>query len=150
MTVTLRPAKAADAPAAAAAMTAWMAETPWFPVLHTAEEDAAFVARKIADAEVTLAEERRGVAGFMVLEEDYIACLYLQPWARGKGTGRALLEHAKAARPGGFTLWTFQANIGARRFYAREGLVARQFTDGADNAEKLPDVEFVWHPKAPE
>ena len=51
-------------------------------------------------------------------------------------------DDAKAA--GHLTLWTFQANDGARRFYAREGFREVEFTDGAGNAEKLPDVRLEW------
>lgn len=40
------------------------------------------------------------------------------------GIGKALLDHAKAAMPSGFTLFTTSQNTRARHFYEREGLVA--------------------------
>ena len=39
-------------------------------------------------------------------------------------------------------LWTFQRNAGARRFYERNGFVAMEFTDGASNEEREPDVRY--------
>lgn len=37
------------------------------------------------------------------------------------GAGTLLLAKAKEEMPQGFSLWTFQANLGARRFYKRHG-----------------------------
>ena len=42
------------------------------------------------------------------------------------------------------SLWTFQQNARARRFYAKHGFVAVVETDGLDNEEKLPDVLYRW------
>jgi len=46
-----------------------------------------------------------------------------------------LLEKAKAATAE-LSLWTFQQNLRARRFYERHGFVVVTETDGADNEEK--------------
>ena len=48
--------------------------------------------------------------------------------------------------PGGFRLWVFQANAGARRFYERHGLRVVRLTDGAANEEKTPDALYEWLP----
>ena len=45
-------------------------------------------------------------------------------------------------------LWTFQDNARARRFYEARGFVAEEFTDGAGNEEKTPDVRYVWPGRA--
>ena len=42
------------------------------------------------------------------------------------------------------TLWTFQRNLRARRFYEANGFVAVRETDGAGNEEKEPDVLYRW------
>ncbi|MCF8469656.1 MAG: hypothetical protein K9G30_02600 [Parvibaculum sp.] len=47
--------------------------------------------------------------------------------------------------PQGFSLWTFQANLGARRFYERHGLNEARRTGGTENEEKLPDILYEWH-----
>jgi hypothetical protein len=44
-------------------------------------------------------------------------------------------------------LWTFVANAGARRFYAREGFVEARRTEG-ENEEGLPDVLLTWRAPA--
>ena len=64
-----------------------------------------------------------------------IHALYLEPAAVGTGAGRTLCGHAEAhLRHEGFraaTLWTFEWNARARRFYERRGwhLEGREKTD---------------------
>ena len=72
--------------------------------------------------------------------------LYLAPGKTGRGAGSQLVRLAKERRPGGLQLWTFQVNVGARRFYERHGFTASEFTDGAGNEEHTPDVRYVWRP----
>ena len=131
-----------DAPACSAILSDWVAETPWFPNLHSRAEDLGFMQAKIRDAVTLLAEEDGTVLGFLALEGEYVACLYLAACARGRGIGRDLLSAAKD-RSDRLTLWTFAANTGAQAFYRREGFCAARRTDG-DNEEGLPDIEFVW------
>ena len=45
-------------------------------------------------------------------------------------------------------LYTFQANLGARRFYERHGFSAIEFTDGEGNRERCPDVLYELAPEA--
>jgi hypothetical protein len=46
-------------------------------------------------------------------------------------------------RPGGLKLWTFEANLRARRFYERHGFVPTGATSG-DNEEGAPDLRYEW------
>ena len=85
----------------------------------------------------------RGPQGFLARDGEMIHALYLRPKARRRGFGKALLDQAKAETPR-LTLWAFQANAQARRFYAREGFAEVEETDGAGNDEKLPDVRLTW------
>jgi chorismate mutase len=55
-----------------------------------------------------------------------------------------LLDLAKSLRPDGFSLWVFETNVGAQRFYGRHGQVPVRRTDGSDNEEKAPDIEMAW------
>jgi hypothetical protein len=41
-------------------------------------------------------------------------------------------------------LWTFQRNLGARRFYEARGFELVEGTDGARNEEKEPDARYLW------
>jgi GNAT superfamily N-acetyltransferase len=68
----------------------------------------------------------------------------LPDWT-GRGIGARLLDLAKVLRPDRLELWTFAANIGARRFYERHGFLAVDATDG-DNEEGAPDVRYEWRP----
>ena len=119
----------------------------FLPVLHTVDEHRVWFGKQFAEHEPWVWDED-GVRGFIVLTDDELLYLYLDLRWTGRGIGSALLDHAKARRPGGFTLWTFQQNDGARRFYERHGLRAIEFTDGSGNEEKTPDVKYEWRPPA--
>jgi len=64
----------------------------------------------------------------------------------GQGIGSLLLTHAMRCLAPPIRLYTFQANVGARRFYERHGFVAVEMTDG-DNEEHEPDVRYGWSGK---
>ncbi|MGH9225570.1 MAG: GNAT family N-acetyltransferase [Acidimicrobiales bacterium] len=115
-----------------------------FPDDHV-HEWLAGVIRQGCDAWVAEAESG-AVVGFMLLEEDWIAQLYLDPSWTGRGIGARFIEIAKRRRPDGLQLWTFQSNCGANRFYERHGFVAEERTDGSTNQERTPDVRYVWRP----
>ena len=83
------------------------------------------------------------VAGFLARRKDEIDALYLARDARRAGIGTALLNAAKGSGSV-LHLWTFQANRGARAFYAKNGFDEIELTDGHGNDEKLPDVRMRW------
>jgi GNAT superfamily N-acetyltransferase len=87
-----------------------------------------------------------GIVGMMVLAGDLLSQLYLDPDWRGRGIGDRFVALAKERSPGGLTLWTFQVNKPAHRFYERHGFVAVEHTDGSGNEEREPDVRYVWRP----
>jgi ribosomal protein S18 acetylase RimI-like enzyme len=80
----------------------------------------------------------------MVLEGDWIAQLYADPDLTRVGIGSELLAAAKRERPAGLRLWTFVSNEGAQRFYARHGFREVGRTDGADNEERAPAIQYAW------
>src|ERR1700676_3924792 len=84
-----------------------------------------------------------GTVGLLVLDEDRLDQLYVDPHQWGHGIGSALLDEAKHQRPHGFDLWTFTANLGARRFYERHGLTVIDWTDH-DNEEAAPALRYRW------
>ena len=141
----IRAGVAADAAACAAINAAWVAATEWMPRLHTPEDMARFYRDHVfATCRVLVAEAAGGIEGFLAVDgEGLVAAFFVAEAARGRGVGSALLREAKAMRPEGLSLWTFEANAGARRFYARHGFVAAGGT-GGDNEEGLADVMLTW------
>lgn len=89
------------------------------------------------------------ILGFAVLEDSWLDSLYVGPQHQARGIGTALLDLVKAQRPGGFSLWVFASNTGARGFYHRHGLVELEHTDGSANAERSPDVRMAWPGEEP-
>ncbi|HTD14165.1 MAG TPA: GNAT family N-acetyltransferase, partial [Chthoniobacterales bacterium] len=69
--------------------------------------------------------------------------LYVLPSAQRHGIGTALLDIARGAFSS-LNVWTFQRNTAARNFYESRGFVKIKETDGADNAEKEPDILYFW------
>jgi GNAT superfamily N-acetyltransferase len=145
----LRRATAGDADAIADVLSAARAAQPWFPRLHTADDNHRFVSdRLLPENDTYVVEEERGVVGFAAIQGDVLGHLFVHPDAQGRGIGTVLLEHTQRLLPDGFSLWTHQASE-ARAFYEARGLVAVEFTDGDATMEKLPDVRYEWRPRAP-
>ena len=114
------------------------------PPVHTAGEVRRFFADVVLPTrQVWVATDTDKIIGLMVLADDWIDQLYLEPGRTGEGVGGMLVRLAQGLRPEGLQLWTFQANIRARWFYERHGFVAVETTDG-DNEEGAPDVRYVW------
>jgi GNAT superfamily N-acetyltransferase len=134
----LRDATMDDAPMMAQVLGDWCRGTPWMPKLHSRAQDLWFVTGLLRTHVVRVAEG----LGFLARQGSVLDALYLAPSARGQGLGRALLDEVKVT--GLVQLWTFQANLGARAFYLREGFREVRMTNGAGNAEKLPDVWMEW------
>jgi GNAT superfamily N-acetyltransferase len=68
-----------------------------------------------------LAEVDGAAVAVLVLFGDELDQLYVDPGWQGRGIGSDLVRLAQQRRPGGLALWTFQSNLGARRFYERHG-----------------------------
>jgi ribosomal protein S18 acetylase RimI-like enzyme len=120
----------------------------FLPVLHTIEEHRLWFAKVLERDELWVYEEDGAIVGFMMLGDEILEYIFLEPRVFRRGIGTALLDLAKQRRPGGFTLWTFQQNERARVFYERHGLEEIQLTDGEGNEEKTPDVQYAWRPRS--
>jgi ribosomal protein S18 acetylase RimI-like enzyme len=118
----------------------------FLPRLHTHDEDRAFIRGLVEQHEVWVAEEEAGIVGFAAISPAKLEQLYVHPREQGRGVGRALLMKTKDSQPAGFTLWVFQQNEGARRFYEANGLELVELTDGSGNEEKTPDAQYEWRP----
>ncbi len=141
----IRRANDDDWPEVAAIFIAARAGMTYLPKLHSDTETRLFIRRVVKRSAVWLATRGETITGFAALEPGWLHHLYVDPAAQNAGAGSALLAKAKAELPGGFSLWTFQANLGARRFYERHGLTETRRTDGAGNEENLPDILYGWN-----
>jgi ribosomal protein S18 acetylase RimI-like enzyme len=118
------------------------------PPAHSDAEVHEWVAAVvIPEREVWLAGDADGrPLAVLVLDDDWIDQLYVDPAVTGRGLGSQLVDLAKSRRPDGLQLWTFASNTGAQRFYLRHGFTEAETTDGSGNEEKAPDIRYVWEP----
>ncbi|WP_399088764.1 GNAT family N-acetyltransferase [Streptomyces sp. BBFR2] len=85
-----------------------------------------------------VAERGTDVIGYAAVRGDALEDLYLHPDELRRGLGTRLLETALGHRPDGLTLHVFEANTGARAFYAHHGFTT--VATGSDNMEGLPEL----------
>ena len=121
------------------------ASLPAIPApVHSEEDVRAYFERIVFPTkDVWVADVDGDVVAILVLEDEWIDHLYVDPDHVGNGLGSALLDEAKRRHPAGLQLWTFEANHRARRFYERHGFVVSGATDG-DNEEGAPDIRYAW------
>lgn len=146
--ITIRQASAADAAAVADVYLASFKATYDFPLAHTDDQVRVWIRDSVVPAGGTwVALDADGaIVGMMDVAANDLSQLYVRPDRLGEGIGRRLLDIAKERSPDGLTLYTFQVNERARRFYERHGFVADWFGDGSANEEGQPDVRYVWRP----
>jgi ribosomal protein S18 acetylase RimI-like enzyme len=139
-----RPATAADRPAMAAVfVAAWRGG--YRGIVPDDVIDAWTVERALQELDgsddIDIVTDE--VDGFVRFRPGYIASLYVDPAAGGRGIGTALLRHALAdigSRP--VTLWVFEANVRARALYERNGFRP----DGArivDPRWRVPQIRLL-------
>ena len=147
--VTIRRATATDAATIADVFLASFHGTYDFPLAHTDAQVREWIRDELVPAGWTwVALDADGtVVALMAVKPGDLDHLYVRPDLLGQGIGRQLLDVAKNESPDGLTLYTFQVNARARRFYERNGFVAEWFGDGSANEERQPDVRYVWRPE---
>ena len=68
--------------------------------------------------------------------------LFVLPEEQGRGVGKALLDVAKRAMPGGFTLRMGASNRKAARFYEKQGMTALR--EGLHPSTGMPVRFYGW------
>lgn len=119
------------------------------PLIHSDESIYQWVRNTLLPEErVIVAEEKGLIIGMMSLTKEdgigRIRQLYIHPDAVGHGTGTLMIKKAKSILGSPIHLYTFQENIGARRFYERHGFQAIDFDDGSGNEENCPAILYEW------
>jgi len=108
------------------------------------EEDQAHIRDHVlVDYRVTVAERDGRIVGFMAELDGWIEHFYMDAAQLRSGIGTALMADAKS-RNTELQLWCFADNLRGRAFYEKQGFVAVQFTDGAANEERAPDILYRW------
>lgn len=144
--ITLRAATVADADDIAALFAVSRRLLTFLPDLHSVEEDQVYMRDKVlVDYRVTVAERGGRIAGFMAELEGWIEHLYIEAAQLRTGIGSALIAEAKS-RNETLALWCFADNLRGRAFYEKHGFVAVEFTDGAGNEARAPDILYRWQP----
>lgn len=94
------------------------------------------------DNQIYIATLNDKVVGMIAFNDNEINQLYIQISYQGRGLGRKLLEMAKANSKGRLTLYTFEVNQKAQRFYENNGfqIIGRGF----ENEENLDDLKYEW------
>ncbi|MGA5143637.1 GNAT family N-acetyltransferase [Streptomyces griseoincarnatus] len=149
--ILVRRAAGSDAAEVAAVwLRSFTAALPGVRRAHTDDEVRAWIHEVVVPGQETwVATVDASVVAMMVRERDDLDQLYVDPAWQGAGIGGRLVDVAKERSPSGLTLWTFQVNEAARRFYERHGFVAEEWTDGLRNEEREPDVRYEWRPDRP-
>lgn len=119
--------------------------------MHGDDEVRQWLHGVLREQEVWLAFAEGGaLLGLLVLADDWVDQLYVDPARTGRGLGIRLLELAKRRRPGGLQLWTFVSNVRAQRFYGRNGFTVEEHSDRSGNEERAPDLRYAWRPPLPD
>lgn len=100
-----------------------------------------FVKEAILKSEVYVAEFDNAVIGFIGLQDDFIAGLFIDKNFRSQGIGKQLLDKVKQYHDS-LSLLVYADNIRAFAFYEREGFAAvrRSLDEVTNNYEFL----MVW------
>lgn len=143
----IRMAELADLPICATIINDYIDATQWLP--RTISRDAVeglFVPSLLDQRTLFIAEEQGEILGYLSMnpQDGFVPALYLSPAARGKGTGRLLLDAAKAAHPDGLDLTVFERNTEALQFYAREGFVEDPSRRDDKTEEGIPTLWMRW------
>ncbi len=103
------------------------------------------VKKMLLQAEVYVYEDEstHNIDGFLGLDADYIAGIFVRSSAQSKGIGKLLLDFAKSAK-GHLTLSVYQKNERAVKFYQREAFHIQQ--ERLDKSTDEKEYLMMWNP----
>jgi putative acetyltransferase len=112
--------------------------------LRTPEEDRWFFRERIfTTCELWGYFDNQELVGIIAFREGWIDQLYVLPSLQRRGIGTALLRIAQSRFPS-LSLWTFQRNRAACRFYEKHGFILVKKTDGSANEMNEPEAMYRW------
>ncbi len=111
--------------------------------IHSFENQVYFLNHILPEEfQIDLALMEEKVVGMIAYNETEISQLYIHIDYQGLGIGRTLLNRAKEQSSGKLTLYTFEINESAQRFYKKHGFTI--ISRGHENEENLPDIQYEW------
>lgn len=113
--------------------------------LHTFNEGIYFLNNVLSKDNIiyiALDESKDKVIGMLAFNENEINQLYIHVNYQRKGIGKKFLDIAKGNSAGRLTLYTFEVNQKAQRFYEKNGfkIIGR----GYENEENMDDIKYEW------
>lgn len=107
-------------------------------------DNLSLVQAQLAQAEVYVyVEEKSGlIQGFVGLQDDYIAGIFVWPAVQSSGIGKKLLDFVKM-RHAKLTLSVYQKNERAIKFYRRENFALQSIATSQATGEE--EYTLVWH-----
>jgi putative acetyltransferase len=86
--------------------------------------------------------EDKGVLGFAALHDNQLRALFVRRDVRGKGVGQALLDAALSMNTAGIVLNVARSNMGARKFYLRNGFSVTGEADRTYNDKAITYIQM--------
>ncbi|MGI9363585.1 MAG: GNAT family N-acetyltransferase [Rhizobiaceae bacterium] len=145
--VIIREAGIEDLPGCADIINDYIDTTPWLPRLISRSQIAElFNPDMLKSRYLLVADTGRQIGGYLSLNEEteQIGGFYLDPGFRQQGTGKAMMDKAKARSPDQIKLTVFEPNQRARRFYEREGFVEQPDQRQEKTEEGIPTLMMCW------
>lgn len=102
----------------------------------------AAVKEALPQAELYVYCENEQVLGFVGLQDNYLAGIFVAPAYQGKGIGKKLLAQAKKVRQT-LKLHVYQKNVLARKFYARQGFTEISWQEDESTGET--EFQLRWN-----
>lgn len=90
--------------------------------------------------------ESREVLGFVSMNDDYLAAIFVTPAFQGKGIGKKLLNYVKNISPE-ITLSVYSKNTPSIHFYTREGFrqIEERLDENTNEYEWVMKYDSSWH-----
>ncbi|MGZ9586591.1 GNAT family N-acetyltransferase [Paenibacillus marinisediminis] len=111
--------------------------------IHSVEDHIYFLNHILPEQfqiELVLIDEK--VVGMIAYNESEINQLYIHIDYQGIGIGQTLINKVKDKSSGKLTLYTFEVNEIAQRFYEKHGF--KVIGRGHENEENLSDIQYEW------
>lgn len=99
------------------------------------------VREMIRDAEVYVCEVNGQIEGFMGLQGDYVAGMFVKPEMQNRGIGKDLMDHVKKKKKK-LELDVYQKNWTGVRFYVSQEFSEEDITKNQETGEN--QIRMVW------